>query len=412
MGFACRFFCTLLALHILLSGCATNPVTGKRQLQLYTEREELTLDADLTPLQIAADHGSFNDPLLADYITSVGQRLIPFTHRPGLPYRFILTNDPIPNTTALPGGTLLITRGLLAQLQNEAQLAALLAHELAHINARDANARLVTHSPPPDSSSSIWDNLTAATGASLPARHTREQERLADTSALAYLTAAGYAPGALPDLLDLLARLGESPWATAHPLTPEHLAELRARIPTNAPAHFGEPEFRQATLILRSQKPALLTLAQAQTALRDKNPQRAKTLAEQTLRLLPNDYTALLTMANALNALGQIDESRYYARLATSVHPDAPGLLLTFAQSDITDQNYRAALTRLDAYAALLPRNTHIAFFQGLCHEALNQIPAAALAFTRFLRGPSGTPSQEDYARRRLATWSRERKIQ
>jgi len=393
--------------------CSPNPVTGKRQIQLYTEQDDIALDADLTPLLIAADYGSFNDPVLADYITAVGQRLIPHTQRPGLPYRFILVNAPSPAATALPGGTLILSRGLIAQLQNEAQLAALLAHNLAHINARDPNTRLPLR-PAPADSSSLWDGLTSATGVPPAIQYTHAQERLADASALAYLIAAGYDPRELPVLLELLDALGDTPFNTAHPNSPERLADLRARLanlPDDTPDHLGEPEFRQATLLLRSQKNPLLTLAQAKTALlRDKNPRRAITLAEQALRLLPNDYAGHLIMANALNAAGQVSEARYYARLATSLQPDAPAALLTLAQSDITEQNYAAALSRLDAYATLLPRNTHIAFYQGLCHEALGQTPSAATAFTRFLRSPSPSVAQEDYARRRLTTWSRERK--
>ena len=406
-------FLILLSALLLFAGCSPNPVTGKRQIQLYTEQDDLTVDADLTPLLIAADYGSFNDPALVDYITSVGQRLVPFTHRPNLPYRFILVNAPAPSATALPGGTLILSRGLIAQLQNEAQLAALIAHNLAHINARDPNTRLPLRPASVDPSASLWDGLTSATGVPSAIQYTREQERLADASALAYLIAAGYDPRELLSLLELLQTLGDTPFNTAHPNSPERLSDLRARLanlPPDTPEHLGEAEFRQATLLLRSQKNALLILAQAQTALlRDKNPRRAITLAEQALRLLPNDYAGNLIMANALNAAGQVSEARYYARLANSIYPDAPAALLTLAQSDITDQNYSAALSRLDAYATLLPRNTHIAFYQGLCYEALGQTPSAATAFTRYLRTPSSV-AQEDYARRRLTMWSRERK--
>ncbi|MCL1887463.1 MAG: M48 family metalloprotease, partial [Kiritimatiellaeota bacterium] len=153
----------LLLLALLTPSCVPNPVTGSRQLQLYTEQEDLTFDTELTPLLIAAGYGSFNDPVLADYVAAVGQRLVSHTHRPNLSYRFLLVNAPAPSATALPGGTLIISRGLVAQLQNEAQLAALIAHNLAHINARDLNPRTPAR-PGPADSSSLWDGLTAATG--------------------------------------------------------------------------------------------------------------------------------------------------------------------------------------------------------------------------------------------------------
>jgi len=397
----------VLCSSFLLSSCS---FSKKSQPGPSAGNEESARDAELAPLLVAADYGSFNDPVLADYVASVGRRLAPHTQRPYLPYRFLLSNAPAPSAAALPGGTVILSRGLVAQLQNEAQLAAILAHNLAHITARDPGPRFLPRASYADSSS-MWDGLIAATGAPPTLPHTREQERQADAAAITTLTAAGYDPREYAAALELLAHLGENPWNTIHPHSPDSLANLQIPKSPNPQMEIGEANFRQFTLLLRSQKNALLTLAQAQAALvRDKNPRRSQTLAEQALRLLPNDYAANLIMANALNAGGQISEARHYARLAMSIHPDAPAALLTLAQSDVTDHNYSAALARLDAYAALLPRNTHIAFYQGLCHEAMNQIPPATAAFNRFLRGPSPNPAQEEYARRRLVAWARDRR--
>lgn len=125
----------LFLLAAWLITCAVNPVTGKRELMLLSEADELALGKQ-TDEEVIATYGLYSDAKLDAYINAIGQRMKPITHRPGLPYQFKVLDTPVINAFAVPGGYVYFTRGILAYLNDEAELAGVLGHELGHVNAR------------------------------------------------------------------------------------------------------------------------------------------------------------------------------------------------------------------------------------------------------------------------------------
>ncbi|MGD8540943.1 MAG: M48 family metalloprotease, partial [Desulfobacteraceae bacterium] len=123
-----------LAAGGLLTGCAVNPVTGRSQLMLVSEDQEIQLDRQNSPYQFSSDYGVVQDAALNRYIHQTGLKLAARTHRPQMPYSFRCVNATYVNAYAFPGGSIAATRGILLKLQNEAELAALLGHELGHVN--------------------------------------------------------------------------------------------------------------------------------------------------------------------------------------------------------------------------------------------------------------------------------------
>lgn len=118
-----------------LSGCASNPVTGKQDFVMLSEEQELALGRE-ADVEIRQQFGVYDDDELNDYVQQVGRRLAEQSHRPGLIYRFTVLDTPDVNAFALPGGYIYITRGLMAYLNSEAELAAVLGHEIGHVTAR------------------------------------------------------------------------------------------------------------------------------------------------------------------------------------------------------------------------------------------------------------------------------------
>ena len=134
--YAC-LFSTLL----FLISCAVNPVTGKRELMLISESEEIALGKQSDP-QIMAQYGLYDDPKLNQYLDGIGQRMAAISHRPHLKYEFKVVDSPIINAFALPGGYVYFTRGILAHLNSEAEMAGVLGHEIGHITARHSAQKL------------------------------------------------------------------------------------------------------------------------------------------------------------------------------------------------------------------------------------------------------------------------------
>ena len=128
-------------LLFLAVACAINPVTGKYELSLISEEQEIALGKE-TDAEIRLQYVIYDSPALNEYIKKVGMALAPHTHRPHLVYHFAVLDIPVANAFASPGGYIYVTRGLLAMMNSEAELAAVLAHELGHVNARHHVQRL------------------------------------------------------------------------------------------------------------------------------------------------------------------------------------------------------------------------------------------------------------------------------
>ena len=125
----------IVAFCALLAGCATNPVTGERQLALVSEPQELEMGKQAAE-ETRKGIGVVKDDGLQAYVQRVGTQLAAHSERPQLPWSFQVVDDPTPNAFALPGGYIFVTRGLMGYMNSEAELAAVLGHEIGHVTAR------------------------------------------------------------------------------------------------------------------------------------------------------------------------------------------------------------------------------------------------------------------------------------
>ena len=131
-----RIISGLLAL-CLVTGCAVNPVTGRNQLSIVSEAQERKIGAEQYSPSQQSQGGQFEtEQALTSYVNEVGQRLAAVSER-ALDYEFVVLNNGVPNAWALPGGKIAVNRGLLIELDNEAELAAVLGHEIVHAVEQD-----------------------------------------------------------------------------------------------------------------------------------------------------------------------------------------------------------------------------------------------------------------------------------
>jgi len=206
-----------IVIAILATGivaCAVSPVTGKHELALLTEADELRLGRD-NDLEIRKQYGVYEDPALQGYVREVGERLAARSHRAHLQYHFTVLDSPEVNAFALPGGYVYITRGILAHLNSEAELAAVLGHEIGHITARHAvrqysaaiagNLGIAVGTIfVPELGSRAAQTLVNVIGGALLSGYGREHELEADHLGAEYLARSGYEPKAMIDVIGLL----------------------------------------------------------------------------------------------------------------------------------------------------------------------------------------------------------------
>ena len=230
-GFRRGSFLFLTVAAAALAGCAgvLNPVTGEEDWSTVTEEQELALGA-AAHKQLLGEYGYYDDPELQAYVAEVGERLLPHTHRPDFPYQFVVLDSAEVNAFATPG-YVYVTRGILAQLQSEAELAALLGHELAHITARHT-ARGIGQQQTVDALGWLLERITGKKVATKAAKlaaalylsgYSRDAEREADRLGAEYAAAAGYDPAAMRDLLRNLRDLERMRAAAGHPVADDGL---------------------------------------------------------------------------------------------------------------------------------------------------------------------------------------------
>ena len=182
---------SLLGFGVLstITGCETNPVTGKQQLSLVSSAQELSVGQQQYKPSQQSQGGAYTiDPSLNQYVDNIGQTLAKLSGQPNLPYEFIVLNNDVPNAWALPGGKIAINRGLLILLEDEAQLAAVLGHEVVHAAARHGASQmsqgmllqLGTQVLDQASGNSAYSQIAGIGASAIQARYGRSQELEAD----------------------------------------------------------------------------------------------------------------------------------------------------------------------------------------------------------------------------------------
>lgn len=201
----------ILLLAVIITGCATNPVTGDSDFVLMSEDAEIAIGRKNHPV-ILKQYGLYDDPGLQKYVQRVGTQLASKSHRQNLIYRFSILDSAQVNAFALPGGYIYITRGLLAYLNSEAALAAVLGHEIGHVTARHGVRQqtaatlkgilgiIITSR----TGSRIARDATNILTTALVRGYGREQELEADKLGAQYLARAGYSPKAMIDVIRVL----------------------------------------------------------------------------------------------------------------------------------------------------------------------------------------------------------------
>ena len=209
-----------LSAVVVCGGCRRNAATGRSQLLLLSVNDTIALGEESMPVLIEQYGGEVESHEVASYVAMVGRSMAERTEAdyPGLPWEFTVLDSDVINAFALPGGKVFASRGLLTRLDSEAELAGVLGHEIGHVTAQHVNERIsqslliagvvVGTAAATGSSDSGWAGavpiIVGAAGQGYLLSFNRQQESEADSQGLKYMTAAGYDPAAMIDVLEVL----------------------------------------------------------------------------------------------------------------------------------------------------------------------------------------------------------------
>ncbi len=205
----------LAVLVVLAAGCAVNPATGRREFSLVSSDQELAIGREGYAATVA-EYGRYDDPRVAAYVDSVGQRLARVSELPNLEWHFTVLDDPVVNAFAMPGGYIYITRGILAHLNSEAQLAGVLGHEIGHVTARHSAKQItqqqiatlgLTVASAFSSTFQRYSGPAQQALGLLMLKYSRDDETQADALGIRYATAAGWDPREIPNTYAMLKRI-------------------------------------------------------------------------------------------------------------------------------------------------------------------------------------------------------------
>ncbi len=310
------------------AGCAVNPVTGERELSLVSTADEISTGERYYATLQQAGGGLYTvDPALTEYVSRVGQKLTAVSDR-RLPYDFVVLNHSTANAWALPGGKIAVTRGLLVELDNEAELAAVLAHEIVHAAARHgvhAKQRgllgelVLIGAAVALKDSAYADVIVGAGGIGLNLvnrQYGRDAERESDYYGMKYMREAGYDTGAAVTLQEKFVALSESresSWLeglfASHPPSTERVENNRKAI-TEFPAGgtLGRAAYRARTAYLRARKDAYAEADRARHLL-ESHPGRALKAIDRALSREPREPVFYGIRGHALARQGRHDEA-------------------------------------------------------------------------------------------------------
>ena len=245
----------------LLAGCATvtNPVSGRKELSVMDERSEIA-EGRKAHEEVLKEYGAYPNPRLQAYVNEIGQRLARQSHRSNLAWHFTVLDSPEINAFALPGGYVYITRGLMAYLESEADLAGVIGHEIGHVTARHGAQRAtrqqtaglgvlaatllgaVLESKGVSGATDLAGSLSQGVAAGYIASYSRDQELQADRLGAEYLARINYDPKNMVDVIRVLksqeqfaadtARAeGRNPpaqagWLASHPSNDKRLQDI------------------------------------------------------------------------------------------------------------------------------------------------------------------------------------------
>lgn len=378
----------LLIFYFFITACSINPVTGEKHFLLPSKSTDYQIgQSQYIPAQQSQGGAYLLDAKLSAYISSVGKKLAALSDEPELPYEFVVLNNSVPNAWALPAGKIAINRGLLLELKDEAQLAAVLGHEIVHSAARHGAQQMRNQQLMQLGLAGLGMALQendyrsiviggATLGAQLTsAKYGRSNELESDEHGMKYMAKAGYDLQAAVELQEIflgLSQQGNSSWIdglfASHPPSQERIQKNKEHVASfsQLTTYRGEQAYQQATRYIRQKAPAYDLANNAAKALAKKNLNEAEKLIKQAIEIEPNEAQFHSMAGSIYQAKGNNDLALAEHNKATKLNPAQFSYYLARGQSYAAQGKADFALVDFEKSMSLLPTSIALHYINQL----------------------------------------------
>jgi predicted Zn-dependent protease len=333
----------VLMLALGVSNCGTNPVTKKKEFQFVSQDKEIAIGKDnYSPARQSQGGDYIIDPELTAYVQGIGKRLGAVSDRPDLPYEFVVINDSVPNAWAMPGGKIAFNRGLLYELNSEAELAAVMGHEIVHAAARHGAKSMERGIFMQGAMIAVGigtantDYANLAVGASqlgaqlIGSKYGRDAESESDYYGMLYMKKAGYDPAAAVTLQETFVRLSKdrkSDFITglfaSHPPSQERVDANKVTLAKlGAGGEMGKEAYAKKVGKLKATQPAYKAYDDAIAALKKNDTATATTLAQKAIAGEPREPRFQELLGDIALSQKKNQESLAYYDKAIKMQPD------------------------------------------------------------------------------------------
>ena len=414
-----------LAVAAIFASCGENPATGKKQLVLFSEQQEIEQGNQIYPVATQLSHGETPHPETQSFVQQVGGSMARSSERPNLPWQFNVVDHNDPNAYSLPGGKVSFTRGLLSRLSSEDQVAAVLGHEIGHVTARHAvvaaSRQALIGLVLSVSGSVLQGRRNQGPGAILMAeragaallltKYSRDQERQADELGMKYMAKAGYNPKAFLEVMQILERAQEREPSrvevlfASHPLTAERVATAQQRLASGyveeQKREMHTADFERAAAPIRAEMPAFALADEARKLVEKEETAAAAQRLERAVGMVPESPILNALWSDSLYDLGQYGPSEQISARAPNLYY---GRLVNGAANWRLKKD-REALASLELAEKFVPGTVLVAYFRGRAEEDIGEREAAATDYVKVAKATQGNGPYGEYAVARLREW-------
>ncbi|MGB9765871.1 MAG: M48 family metalloprotease [Sulfurihydrogenibium sp.] len=414
----------LIAVFFISLSCATvqDPLTGKPTLTLLSTEQEIQIGQKVVPEAINQNGGLYPDQEVQSYIRNLGYKIAAHSPRK-VDYQFYLVNSKEINAFALPGGPVFVNRGLILILDNESELAGVMAHEIGHITARHHakflektyGMNILLNILAVATSNSQYQQvilqLAQVSAGLLQLKYSRDQENEADALGVRFAYEAGYDPRGLITTFEkfkAMEKVNAPSWLLTHPLPEDRIKNVAYLIQTKYPEKLllkkDSEEFQRIKKKLMSTVASYEAVENAKENIKNRNFSVALTNLNKAISIFPNNNEAYTYRALTYYNLKEYQKAYLDALKAYNIDKSyfLPRLIL--GASLVKLNNYREAIAVLEDARKLIDSNPDLYYFLGVSYQELGNRQLAAENLKTALELSDGKRGWESDARMRLRT--------